>query len=364
MESLESSARPVENPPRPQNDASAPAQPENLAGEIFNLRSQLFRKKAKTFLPFKQRKMPPRAEEWIGNLADVPIPPQPDAEELGNLELGWGMRRMIRGACPMLHTIYFQGRAQSAWDPMPDEMLVGYLETLAKIPNSFPDIVEEYLPGVFEPIRGERSLDSITPPGSPRWYPKPIIVAACIFAQRRILSDPRTTKRLDEDPDDDDSDYEDSDDEDASTRSRSPGTTLYNRYANLDESDNESDSSYHGSIRLRTRLGHLFSSSVYSISDSDTRYSASDSASTSDHSRSDSASDSASTCSDDSDCNPGSHKTSSDNLDDASASSDSSSEGSDDDTYGPDEWTIEIIEQAFLEADYELLQRGLELPCF
>lgn len=71
---------------------------------------------------------------------------------------------------------------------MPEEMLVGYLETIARIPNSFQEIVEEYLPGVFEPIREdwlkrERFPDSINPPGPPRWYPMPILVAACILAE-------------------------------------------------------------------------------------------------------------------------------------------------------------------------------------
>lgn len=369
MESLENSAGLVENSSQPQNHASVPAQPETLAGGNFNLRSQLFRKQAKTFLPFKQRKMPPRAEEWFGNLADVPIPTPADAEALGFLELDWGMRAVIRGACPMLHTICFKGRAQSVWDPMPEELLVGYLETIARIPNSFPDIVEEYLPGVFEPIRGERSPDSINSPGQPRWYPKPILIAACIFAERRILSDPRATNWSD----DEDSDYEDSDDEDAYLRETWPGTTLYNWYANLDESDNESDSSYHGSIDLSTGLDGLFGSSVYSNSDSDT-YSVSDSASTSYHSDSDLASDSASTCSDDPDCSPDSYEKSSNNLNNASASSDNSSEdytipsdddtdSADDDTNGSDEWAMESINQAFVEAYHELLRRGLELPC-
>lgn len=62
-------------------------------------------------------------------------------------------------------------------------MLKSYLKTIAMISYGFTDIVEEYLPGVFDPIRMEKWS---------RWYPKPIIVTACVFAEWRILRDSRT----------------------------------------------------------------------------------------------------------------------------------------------------------------------------
>lgn len=98
---------------------------------------------------------------------------------------------MNRRCCPMLPTLYYDGRAQSAWDPLPKEILIGYLETVAKIPYSFQDIVEEYLPGVFDLNRREDTT-GLSP--STRWYPKPTLVAACIFAEDRILGNPRITE--------------------------------------------------------------------------------------------------------------------------------------------------------------------------
>ena len=93
----------------------------------------------------------------------------------------------------------------------------------------------EYLPGVFDPIRRYGFSNTTDAPTSPRWYLNPILIATCIFAERRILGDPRT---IDGDPDDEDSYDEDS--EDGLAYSNLVGACLYNRYADLD-SDTESN---------------------------------------------------------------------------------------------------------------------------
>ena len=192
--------------------------------------------------------MPTRAEEWIGNLGDVPIPPMDNIERLGTFYIDWAIKSKHRGSCPLLHTIFYKGRAQSAWDPMPEEMLIKYLKTISKIPYSFSDIVEEYLPGVFDPIRSRRSLGTYT---SPCWYPKPIIIAACVFAESRILSDPRT-ENLDEEYDvncyENSNQY--SDDRDTNPNIAVVNPSNQNVY--LDQSNTESSSSYSSSMRSNT----------------------------------------------------------------------------------------------------------------
>lgn len=316
------------------------------AEETFTLRSQLFRKKTKTFLPFKQQKMPPRADEWIGNLGDAPVPPTGDVGSLGSLQLEWGIRAMNRGSCPMLHTVCYNGRAQSAWDPMPKEMLVGYLEVIAEIPYSFQEIVEEYLPGVFDPIRRD---DATGLPPSTRWYPKPILVAACIFAERRILSDPRTEQVSDDEYDTDD---EESEGEDAFSSIGWPGANLVNRFARLDESDDESDTSESDSIFLRTSVSAPdgFMSNPYdSYSDSDegSIFSA------------DLGSDldSVSTCSDDFESHPEVSKSSPHGN---PGDSDDNSDESDDDSDDSNSWDVWDVNLDFQRAMDELVGRGLE----
>lgn len=315
MNSSNPSVSPFEDSSQSRNHLSVPPQPETLVQEGFNLRSQLFRKKPRTFLPFKQRKMPPRATEWIEHLGDAPIPPRSDdVESIGMLELDWVIKANHRGSCPLLHTLFVNGKAQSAWDPMPQEALVEYLETISQIPYSFPAIVEEYLPGIFDPIRAD-------PTGPPRWYPKPILVAACLFAERRILNDPRTTD-------------EDSDDDDDEVYRTTVGANLYNRFSRWDQSDTESVSSCARSI-------------PDSPSDDE-----SDRASTS------------SSCSFYSSCSSCSSCSSSDfDLPDLKPTF------SDDDPADPaagperdsDEWDVKSINLEFVQAMDELERRGLEL---
>lgn len=344
MESLNHSAIRVEDT-LPLNDDSVTPQPETLAPENLFLRSQLFRKKLKAFLPFKQETMPPRAEEWIRNLGDVPIPPTGNIERLGTLQLDWAIKSNHRGSCPLLHTIFYNGRAQSAWDPMPEEMLIEYLETISKIPYSFSDIVEEYLPGVFDPIRTRKSLDTHT---SSCWYPKPIVIAACVFAERRILSDPRT-EHLDEGYDagcDEDSN-QNSDDED--TNPNLVVVNLCNQNADLDQSDTESSSSYATSIRPNT------GSDSVSGSDGGVRIS---------H-QPDSDSDSARPCLDGLDtCLEGEctrtdySECSSDNI---ITSENPDTEGDSDDS---GHWDVLSIYLEVQQAQDELKRRGLELRCY
>lgn len=265
--------------------------------------------------------MPPRAKEWIEHLGDVPIPPRGDVDSLGMLELDWGLRANHRGSCPMLHTLFINGKAQSAWDPMPQEALVEYLETISKIPYSFSDIVEEYLPGVFDPIRPD--------PTSPRWYPKPILVAACVFAERRILQDPRTT------------DEEDSDSDDGAAYPNIVGATLHNRFSRWDQSDTDSTISCPSSI----------GPDASDVSDSDNE---------------DAHSDRASTCSDGSACSYYSDLDSVSSCSDysdefKSGSSDCSDCDADDSECDADAWDVKSITVEFQQAMNELERRGLEL---
>lgn len=286
MASRNDSATPDVDPSQPQQFPSVPIQPETLKQENFNLRSQLFRKNSRTFLPLIQRKKPPRAEEWIGSLGDVPISPMcDDCDKWGSMHLDWRIKKNHCGSCPMLHTLSYHGRAQSVWDPMPKEMLIWYLETIAKIPYSFADIVEEYLPGVFDPIRRESPPNTTQPTTSPRWYPMPILNAACIFAEQRIINDPRTTDWLEEDFVDVDSDVGGDHPNTSRVALNSVGAVLYSRYADL---DTQSDIESVCSITELTRLANGLNFSTGSDSSSDHSDSHSDSlCSCSDYSDSD-----------------------------------------------------------------------------
>lgn len=363
MESSGISAIPVQDRSQPQNPPSLRPPPETLVQESFTLRSQLFRRRPRTFLPFKQVKTPPRAEEWIENLGDVPVPSTDDA---GILEQDWAIKTNSRGSCPLAHTLYYDGKAQSVWDPMPEEMLIGYLEILATIPYTFVDIVEEYLPGVFDPVRGYGSSDTTDGPTSPRWYPKPILIAACIFSERRILSDPRTI-----DGDSEDGDSNDEDSENGLAYPNLVGACLYNRYADVD-SDTESNISYTGSISRSTASNLDFGSDSGSISDD----SESDSDSDSDGASVwDSDSDSGSTCTEYSEVSgPDTTKPREDpggNLDDAAVISDEVAGNSDDIADGLDDgasdledssnWFTGSIDREFRELQSELERCGLEL---
>ncbi|MCJ1427154.1 hypothetical protein MMC29_005057 [Sticta canariensis] len=278
----------------------------------------------------------------------------------------------------MIHTLVYNRKAQSAWDPMPEDMRKEYLDIIAKIPFSFLDIVEEYLPGVFDPIR--RHPDAIGPLPMLRWYPKPILIAAAVFAERRILDDSRVTQTLDEDSNwnySDDHSDEDSD-EDSDERSnedsgeysgehsddnsdensddryadsnivgtnldrRSANRDLYNRYVFGDQSDSESNSSCNASIRPNIGLN----SDNYSGGSASTCADFSDSASHSDGG--------ASTCADFSNSYP-------DNVIISLEDADGDSEDGDGDLNGSSDWDMLTINQEFQVAQDELEQHGFEI---
>lgn len=332
-------------------------QPETLGRENFNLRSQLFRRHPKTFLPFQQRHMPPRAEEWIDNLGDALIPLTGDMESLGTMQVDWAMRTKSRGSYPMLHTLYYHRKAQSIWDPMPEEMLKGYLEVLASIPYGFDDIIAEYLPGIFDPIRAPFT----DPPVPRRWYPKPILIAACIFAERRILNDPRTLAWGSD---------EDSDSGEGFQRDVRPGAYLSKTYG--DQSDAESDIASICSILPDSdRSRNPWLEAVTSDSDSD-----SDRASTC-FDWSDDDSDGASDCTEYSDRGPDIVKTSPDdrveypevdeipeedeNLEEVDDAAEDYEDFDVDQDSDLETWRVESIHLYFTQMEYELERRGLEM---
>lgn len=358
MESLDSSAALIENLSDPHISPPITTQPETSVQGNFTLRSQIFRKKVTTFLPFKQRKTPPRAEEWIGNLANILIPPPGDIERLGALQEDWAIKTNSRGSCPLLHTLYYEGRAQSAWDPMPEEMLAGYLEMIAGLPYSFADIVEEYLPGVFNPIR-KASLSATEPLAFPPWYPKPILIAACVFAERRILNDPRVTE---EDSEDEDSDDENTYPNNLWAAPASAGAALYNQYADLG-SDTESEISFTSPDSPCT-IPDSFSDSDGASICSDNSESASSISDDSDvASMWDTDFDSASTCTDFSDnCQ--------EIVNAAAEASEGDSDDSDDadnsegDSMNSRTWEVGVIIQRFQEMQEELERHGLELHSY
>lgn len=113
------------------------------------------------FLPFTQCRIPPRAEEWMSGLGDVPVPNVDHSDSLGTLEIYWVVKTHSPGSCPM---IFHNGKAQSVWDPMPEDMLIEYLDTIANIPYHFRNIVDEYLPRVFDPIRRGLSTNGADAP--------------------------------------------------------------------------------------------------------------------------------------------------------------------------------------------------------
>ncbi|MCJ1463108.1 hypothetical protein MMC07_001713 [Pseudocyphellaria aurata] len=314
----------------------------------FNLRSQLFRRRPRTFLPFNQHKTPSRAEEWIDNLGEVPVPSADHNDSSGTLEVYWLVKTQSPGSFPMMHTLFHNGKAQSVWDPMPEDMLIEYLDTIANIPYDFQNIVEEYLPRVFDPIRRGLSTNRADAPAPRRWYPKPILVAACIFAERRILDDPRTYGSSNDDSDDSDEESW-------------PGADLYNRYADRDESGSELEDFLTNS--MIPSAGYGLDAAFHGFSDNSDIGSESGSVFSCDCSNGDS--DGGSDSADDSEFSLDREKTGQEGGDDRSEAAEASEDDDDtSDDEDDDDWDVSTIDMKFHQTLIELEQRGLELPLY
>lgn len=100
-------------------NTTTPLLPPQKPLDALTLRSQLFLQTPRIFLPFHQPTPPPLAEEWLHHLTNAPTPPTGNLNSWGTLQLDWRNHTKSHGSCPMLHTIFHDGKAQSAWDPMP-----------------------------------------------------------------------------------------------------------------------------------------------------------------------------------------------------------------------------------------------------